>query len=49
LIESTGFAPVNAGPLKNARYLEPVAGLNIYFAYCAGHGTGVAPAWIGIR
>jgi hypothetical protein len=29
LIESTGFAPVNAGPLKNARYLEPVAGLNI--------------------
>ena len=48
LIESTGFAPVNAGPLKNARYLEPVAGLNIYFGYGAGHGTGVAPAWIGI-
>lgn len=49
LIESTGFAAVNAGPLKNARYLEPVAGLNIYFAYGAGHGTGVAPAWIGIE
>lgn len=48
LIESTGFAPVNAGPLKNARYLEPVAGLNIYFGYGAGHGTSVAPAWIGI-
>lgn len=48
LIESTGFAPVNAGPLRNARYLEPVAGLNIYFGYGAGHGTSVAPAWIGI-
>lgn len=48
LIESTGFAPVNAGPLKNARYLESVAGLNIYFGYGAGHGTGIAPAWIGI-
>lgn len=49
LIASTGFTPVNAGPLKNARYLEPVAGLNIYFAYSAGYGTSVAPAWIGIE
>ncbi len=46
LIESTGFAPVDAGPLKNARYLEPVAGLNIYFGYGAGLGTAIAPAWI---
>lgn len=46
LIESTGFAPVDAGPLKNARYLEPVAGLNIYFGYGAGQGTGIAPSWI---
>jgi len=46
LIESTGFAPVDAGPLKNARYLEPVAGLNIYLGYGAGLGTGIAPAWI---
>lgn len=49
LIESTGFTPVNTGPLKNARYLEPVGGLNIYFGYGAGHGTSVAPAWIGIN
>lgn len=48
LIDSAGFAPVDAGPLKNARYLEPVAGLNIYFGYGAGHGTTVAPSWIGI-
>lgn len=46
LIESAGFKPVDAGPLKNARYLEPVAGLNIYFGYGAGQGTSIAPAWI---
>jgi 8-hydroxy-5-deazaflavin:NADPH oxidoreductase len=46
LIESTGFQPVDAGPLKNARYLEPLAGLNIYFGYGAGHGTAIAPTWI---
>jgi predicted dinucleotide-binding enzyme len=49
LIDSIGFAPVDAGPLKNARYLEPVGGLNIYFGYGAGRGTTIAPAWIGIQ
>lgn len=49
LIESMGFLSVDAGPLRNARYLEPVAGLNIYFGYGAGHGTSVAPNWIGIN
>jgi predicted dinucleotide-binding enzyme len=47
LAESLGFAAVDAGGLKNARYLEPVAGLNIYFAYGAGRGTAIAPAWQG--
>ncbi len=46
LVESIGFTPVDAGGLKNARYLEPVAGLNIYFAYGAGQGTQIAPTWI---
>ncbi|WP_223871850.1 NADPH-dependent F420 reductase [Candidatus Dactylopiibacterium carminicum] len=46
LIDSLGFTPVDAGGLQNARYLEPVAGLNIYFAYGAGHGTQIAPTWI---
>ncbi|MET3134673.1 putative dinucleotide-binding enzyme [Oxalobacteraceae bacterium GrIS 1.11] len=49
LIDSIGFAAVDAGPLKNARYLEPVGGLNIYFGYGAGLGTSIAPAWIGIK
>lgn len=46
LIESIGFAPVDAGSLKNARYLEPLGGLNIYFGYGAGRGTQIAPTWI---
>ena len=46
LAESMGFAVVDAGGLKNARYLEPLAGLNIYLGYGAGLGTGIAPTWI---
>jgi predicted dinucleotide-binding enzyme len=46
LIESIGFKAVDAGGLKNARYLEPLAGLNIYFGYGAGQGTAIAPTWI---
>lgn len=46
LAESMGFATVDAGGLKNARYLEPLGGLNIYFGYGAGQGTSIAPTWI---
>ena len=46
LAQSMGFATVDAGGLKNARYLEPLAGLNIYLGYGAGLGTAIAPAWI---
>jgi predicted dinucleotide-binding enzyme len=46
IAESIGFGVVDAGPLKNARYLEPVAGLNIYLGYGAGLGTSIAPVWI---
>ncbi len=46
LAESMGFPTVDAGGLKNARYLEPVAGLNIYLGYGAGLGTSIAPTWI---
>jgi hypothetical protein len=46
LAESMGFATVDAGGLKNARYLEPVGGLNIYLGYGAGLGTSIAPTWI---
>ncbi len=46
IAESIGFGVVDAGPLKNARYLEPLAGFNIYLGYGAGLGTGIAPVWI---
>ena len=48
LVASAGFAPVDAGGLANARYLEPLAGLNIHLGYGAGHGTSIAPAWLGL-
>jgi predicted dinucleotide-binding enzyme len=47
LAESIGFDAIDAGALKNARYLEPLAGLNIYFGYGAGLGTAIAPTWLG--
>jgi len=46
LAESMGFKTVDAGGLKNARYLEPLAGLNVYLGYGAALGTGIAPTWI---
>lgn len=46
LAESMGFETVDAGSLKNARYLEPLAGLNIYLGYGAGLGTSIAPTWL---
>jgi 8-hydroxy-5-deazaflavin:NADPH oxidoreductase len=46
LAQSMGFAVTDAGPLKNARYLEPLAGLNVYFGYGAGRGTGISPTWL---
>lgn len=49
LAQSLGFATADAGGLVNARYLEPLAGLNIYFGYGAGRGTGIAPTWVGAQ
>jgi NADP oxidoreductase coenzyme F420-dependent len=46
LAESMGFDVVDASGLKNVRYLEPLAGLNIYLGYGAGLGTAIAPTWL---
>lgn len=46
LAESLGFDVVDAGGLKNARYLESLGGLNVYLGYGAGLGTGIAPTWL---
>jgi predicted dinucleotide-binding enzyme len=46
LAKSAGFDVIDAGALKNARYLEPLAGLNIYLGYGAGLGTSIAPTFL---
>lgn len=46
LAESIGYTTIDAGALKNARYLEPLASLNVYLGYGAGLGTAIAPTWI---
>jgi len=41
LARAIGFDAVDAGPLKNARLLEPVALLNIQLGYALGMGTKI--------
>lgn len=41
-----GFDAIDSGPLKNARYIEPLGYLNIQFGYMLGRGTQIAPAWL---
>ena len=46
LAASAGFEPVDAGPLGNARSLEPIGMMNVAFGYALGRGPTVAPAWV---
>ena len=46
LAQSMGWNTLDAGGIVNARYLEPLAGLNIYLGYGAGLGTSIAPVWL---
>ena len=41
-----GFATIQSNGLRVARYLEPVAGLNIVLGYGKGLGTDIAPTWL---
>ncbi|WP_140720680.1 MULTISPECIES: NADPH-dependent F420 reductase [Gammaproteobacteria] len=40
-----GFVPVDAGPLRNSRFLEPVGMMNIQFGFFLGAGPTTAPSW----
>ena len=42
LAEKIGFSPIDTGPLKNSRYLEGMAHLNIQIAFGQGKGADVA-------
>lgn len=45
LARSAGFETLETGTLATARYLEPLAALNITLGYGLGHGTDIAPTW----
>ncbi len=42
LIREIGFEPVDSGPLRNARYIEPLGELCVQLAYAMGMGTDQA-------
>ncbi|MDR3376181.1 MAG: NADPH-dependent F420 reductase [Ancalomicrobiaceae bacterium] len=48
LATSIGFEAVDAGPLSNARFLEPIGEMNIHFGYFLGRGPTTAPAWVRV-
>jgi NADPH-dependent F420 reductase len=48
LAEKLSFEAVNAGPLSNSRFLEPIGEMNIHFGFFLGMGPTVAPAWVRV-
>ncbi|QDG94681.1 NADPH-dependent F420 reductase (plasmid) [Rhizobium sp. NIBRBAC000502774] len=48
LAEKLSFDAVNAGPLSNSRFLEPIGEMNIHFGFFLGMGPTVAPTWVRI-
>lgn len=48
LAKSIGFEPIDAGPLSNSRFIEPIGEMNIHFGYFLGWGTAAAPSWVRI-
>lgn len=48
LTQSIGFEAVNAGPLSNSRFIEPIGEMNIHFGYFLGKGPAVAPVWVQV-
>lgn len=48
LATSIGFEAVEAGPLTNSRFIEPIGEMNIHFGYFLGKGPTVAPTWVQV-
>jgi NADPH-dependent F420 reductase len=48
LAEKVSFEPINAGPLSNSRFLEPIGEMNIHFGFFLGMGPSVAPTWVRV-
>lgn len=48
LAEKLSFEAINAGPLSNSRFLEPIGEMNIHFGFFLGMGPTVAPSWVRV-
>lgn len=46
LIKAIGFEPLDAGPLKNARFIEPVGLMMIQLGHGLGRGSRIAPRFV---
>ena len=46
LIAAIGFEPLDGGPLKNARFLEPIGLMTIQFGHALGRGTRISPRFV---
>lgn len=46
MIEAVGFEPIDAGPLRNARLLEPLALMTINFGNALGQGRRISPRFV---
>lgn len=44
LAQGLGFVAVDAGPLRNSRFLEPIGMMNIQFGFFLGAGPSTAPS-----
>ncbi|MDD0813194.1 NADPH-dependent F420 reductase [Curvibacter sp. HBC28] len=48
LARTARFEPVESGPLRNSRFIEPIGEMNIHFGFFLGRGVGIAPAWVQV-
>ncbi len=48
LAASLAFEPVDAGPLSNSRFIEPIGEMNIHFGFFLGWGSVGAPSWVRV-
>ncbi|SFB21140.1 hypothetical protein SAMN04515620_12630 [Collimonas sp. OK607] len=48
LAKSLAFEPVDAGPLSNSRFIEPIGEMNIHFGFFLGWSPTGAPSWVRV-